>query len=180
MASALKGQVASFPSERVGRLQKLAYGLSGWLNRVAAVTMLAMVALILADVVGAKVFKWPVPGGIEIVGLLGAVVVAFSIAQTQVLRGHIEIEFLTARLPREARKVVAMVVYLLSLTLFAVLAWASFEYGHDLQGAGEVSMTQEIAFYPFVYGLGFCSVSVFLTLLVQLIKALVQSQAHER
>lgn len=165
-------------SSKIVRLEKFAYRLSSWLNRVAAAAMLAMAALIVADVIGAKIFKWPVPGGIEMVGLLGTVVIAFSIAQTQVLRGHIEVEFLATHLPKKAQRVAAGAVYLLGMALFATLAWASFDYGHDLQSAGEVSMTQEIAFYPFVYGVGFCCLSVFLTLLVQLLRTFVQSQSY--
>ena len=39
-----------------------------------------------------------------------------------------------------------------------------------LQVKGEVSMTQGIPFYPFIYGIAFCSISVFLVLLVQCIR----------
>jgi len=131
----------------------------------------AMSVLVVADIIAAKSFKWPIPGGIEMVGFLGVVVVAFSVAQTQVLRGHIEVEFLVARFPRAAQKAIGSIVYAFGMVLFAVLAWKSYGFGQTLQASGEVSMTQEIPFYPFVYGIAFCCISVFLVLLVQLLRA---------
>jgi len=108
------------------------------------------------------------------VGFLGVVVIAFAIAHTQVLHGHIEVEFLTERLPKTAQKVLACIIYLFGMVLFALLTWASFNYGHSLQVCGEVSMTQEIPFYPFIYAMALCFISVFLVLLVQLLRTVVK------
>jgi len=137
--------------------------------------MVAMLTLIVVDVIASKVFKWPVPGGIEMVGFLGVVVIAFSIAHTQVLRGHIEVEFLTTRLSQKAQRVIGGIVCLFGMALFAILAWKSFNYGYTLHASGEVSMTQQIPFYPFVYGIAFCSISVFLVLLMQLFRTIVKT-----
>jgi len=156
---------------KIDSLEKFAYCLSNWLNWIAGAGLVAMLVLVVADVIAAKSFKWPIPGGIEMVGFLGVVVVAFSVAQTQVLRGHIEVAFLVARFPRAARKAIGSIVYAFGMVLFALLAWKSYGFGQTLQASGEVSMTQEIPFYPFVYGIAFCCISVFLVLLVQLLRA---------
>jgi TRAP-type C4-dicarboxylate transport system permease small subunit len=156
---------------KMDRLEKFAYCLSNWLSWIAGAGLVAMLVLVVTDIIAAKSFRWPIPGGIEMVGFLGVVVVAFSIAQTQVLHGHIEVEFLVARLPQTARKAIDSIVYLFGMVLFAVLAWKSYDFGRMLRASGEVSMTQEIPFYPFVYGIAFCSISVFLVLLVQLLRA---------
>lgn len=136
---------------------------------------MAMLVLVVADIIAAKSFRWPIPGGIEMVGFLGVVVIAFSIAETQLLHGHIEVEFLVARLPKTAQKAIGSIVYSFGMILFAVLAWKSYHFGQVLQASGEVSMTQEIPFYPFVYGMAFCCLSVFLVLLVQLLTAAIRS-----
>lgn len=156
---------------KIDKFENFVNSLSNWLNRVAGAALVAMLALIVADIIGAKLFKWPIPGGIEMVGFLGVLVIAFAIAQTQVLRGHIEVEFLVVRLPQTAQKIIAVVVYFLGMALFALLAWRSYDFAHTLQLKGEVSMTQEIPFYPFIYGIAFCSISVFLVLLMQCIRA---------
>jgi len=158
-------------SGKIDRFERFVNSLGNWLNWVAGAALVTMLALIVADIIGAKLFKWPIPGGIEMVGFLGVIVIAFAIAHTQVLRGHIEVEFLVMRLPQTAQKVIAGVVYFLGMALFALLAWRSYDFAHTLQVKGEVSMTQEIPFYPLVYGIAFCSISVFLVLLVQCIRA---------
>ncbi len=160
---------------KIDSLEKFARRLSNRLNWIAGAGLAAMLVLVVADIVAAKSFKWPIPGGIEMVGFLGVVIVAFSIAETQVLRGHIEVAFLVARLPRAARKAIGSIIHAFGMVLFAVLAWESYRFGHMLQASGEVSMTQEIPFYPFVYAMAFCCISVFLVLLVQLLKGVAES-----
>ena len=161
-------------SGRIVSLEKFATALSSSLNRIAGAGMVAMLALIVADIIAAKVFKWPIPGGIEMVGFLGVIIVAFSMAHTQFLHGHIEVEFVTSRLSPRAQRVIACIVYLFGMALFAMLAWKSYEYGRSLQVCGEVSMTHEIPFYPFIYAMAFCSISVFLVLMVQLLRIMVK------
>lgn len=129
-----------------------------------------MLIVIVADIIGAKLFKWPIPGGIDIVGLLGVVVIAFAIAQTQVIHGHIEVEFFVMRLPEKARNVIAGIIYSLGMLLFVLLGWQSYDFGHTLQASGEVSMTVGIPVYPFVYGIAFSCIVVFLVLLLQYLK----------
>jgi TRAP-type C4-dicarboxylate transport system, small permease component len=162
-------------SSKIASFEKFAYTFSNRLNRIAGAGMVAMLVLIVADIIATKAFKWPIPGGIEMVGFLGVIVIAFSIAQTQVLHGHIEVEFLVTHLPKTAQKVTASIVYSFGMVLFAVLAWKSYDFGHILQASGEISMTQGIPFYPFVYGIAFCCISVFLVLLVQLLRTLTKT-----
>ena len=106
----------------------------------------------------------------DIVGLLGVVVIAFAIAQTQVVHGHIEVEFYVIRIPEKSRSVIAGIIYSLGMLLFALLSWQSYDFGHKLQVSGEVSMTLGIPLYPFVYGIAFSCIVVFLVLLLQYLK----------
>jgi len=152
-------------SGKVERWQKFTSTFSNWLNWVAGIGLVGMLVLTVADIIGIKFFKSPVPGAIEIVGFLGIVVTAFAIAYTQVIRGHIQVEFFVQRLPRRLRASIIAFVSLLGVALFAVLAWRSYGFGRVLQTTGEVSMTQNIPFYPFVYALAFCCLPVCLVLL---------------
>jgi len=154
----------------MNRFERVINSLSKWLNWVAGVALVLMLIVIVADIIGAKLFKWPIPGGIDIVGLLGVVVIAFAIAQTQTIHGHIEVEFFVMRLPEKARNVIAGIVYSLGMALFALLAWRSYTFGDSLRVKGEVSMTVGIPVYPFVYGIAFCCIVVFLVLLLQYLK----------
>ncbi len=162
-------------SDKIARLEKIANASSKWVNWVAGVGLLAMLGLIVADVIGIKLFKWPIPGAIEMVGFLGVVVIVFAIAYTQVLRGHIHVEFLTMRLPMRVQAGIAAFVSLLGLALFILLAWRSYDYGRVLQVTGEVSMTQRIPFYPFVYAIAFSCIFISLVLLVEFLKSVMKA-----
>ena len=160
---------------KIERLERFANSSSRWLNWVAGAGLVTMLGLVVADIVGIKLFKWPIPGGIEMVAFLGVVVVAFAIAYTQVLRGHIQVEFFVMRLPKRVQAGIAAFTSLLGVALFAVLAWRSVDFGRVLQATGEVSMTQGIPFYPFVYAIAFCCIPVCLLLLVGFLRSVMKA-----
>jgi len=161
-------------SGKIDRFEKLANSFSRWLNWVAGAGVIAMLGLTVADIIGVKLFKYPIPGAIEIVGFLGVVVIAFAIAYTQVLRGHIQVEFFIMLLPKRVQGGIAAFVSLLGVVLFALLAGQSYDFGHALQASGEVSMTQRIPFYPFVYAIAFCCLPICLVLLGEFLKSVIK------
>jgi len=168
-------------SGKIDRLEKLANYFSSWLNWVAGIGLVGMLGLAVADIIGIKLgqlgvpFFRPVPGGIEVVAFLGVVVTGFAIAYTQVLRGHIQVEFVVAHLPRRAQGAIAAFVCLLGLALFVILGWQSVEYGLSLQAVGTVSMTQRIPFYPFVYVIAFCCIPISLLLVIELLRSVMKA-----
>lgn len=152
------------------RFEKFIYSLSNYFNWVAGIALVLMLTWIVADIIGNKLFNWPVPGSIEIVSFLGVMVIGFAIAYTQVLRGHIEVEFVVMRLPKAVQQIINLIVSFLGMLLFALLSWQSTVYGLELRASGEVSMTQEIPFYPFVFCLALCCLVVCLILIVQILR----------
>jgi TRAP-type C4-dicarboxylate transport system permease small subunit len=164
-------------SGKIERLERFIDSFSNWLNWVAGVGLLGILGLTIADIFGIKLaqagvpFFRPIPGGIEVVAFLGVVVTGFAIAYTQVLRGHIRVEFVVMRLPPRAQAAVAAFIWFLSFALFVLLAWQSVEYGLSLQAKGTVSMTQRIPFYPFVHAVAFCCIPVCLALALECYKS---------
>lgn len=162
-------------SPKIDRLEKFAYSSSNWFNWVAGGGLVGMLGLAIGDIIGIKLFKHPIPGGIEVVAFLGVVVTAFAIAYTQVVHGHIRVEFLVMRLPKRAQGSITALVSLFGLALFALLAWRSYDFGRVLQATGEVSMTQGIPFYPFVYALAFCCIPTCLVLLAEFLRSVMKA-----
>ncbi len=115
-----------------------------------------------------------IPGTFEIVGYLGSVIVAFSIAYTQLLGGHIAIDWVVARFPANIQTWFKIIVSLVGAALFTLIAWQSWRFAGDLWLSGEVSPTQKIPFFPFVYGIALASVPVVLILLLDFIKQIIQ------
>ncbi len=155
-------------------LNKYIDSFSTWLNWIAGLGLAAMLLITIADIFGIKVFKAPVPGAIEIVGFMGAIITAFAIAHTYLRQGHIKVEFIVMRLSTHAQNLLSIVVSFLSLALFIVIAWQSFEFGRVLQKTGEVSMTQGIPFYPLVYAISFCALAVCLVLIAEIINLIMK------
>lgn len=141
---------------------------------IAGVGLVGMTALVVADVIGIKVFSKPVPGGIEFVSFLAVVAIAFAVPFTHVMKGHVAVDFIVEAFPRRVKLMVECLTALLSLVLFAVLMVYTFRYAGLLRTSGEVSMTQKIPFYPFVYGMAVCFVAMFLIMLLQFIKTVMK------
>lgn len=139
---------------------------------IAGAGLVAMLLLIVADVIGIKVFSKPVPGGIELVAFMAVIAIAFAVAQTQVIRGHVAVDFIVEKFPRRAKLIIDVVMTLFSVCLFALMAWYSFKYGNKLKSTGEVSMTQKVPFYPFVYAMGACFVVTLLVLIMDFVKSI--------
>jgi len=55
---------------------------------------------------------------------------------------------------------------------FVVLAWRCVLYARDLKAIGEVSMTMQLPFHPFVYLLAFSALAVAFVFLTAIIKNL--------
>lgn len=147
-----------------GFLARLLFGLAG-------AAIVAMMLLTCADVV-LRLFSRPIPGTYELVSFFGAVSVAFAMAHTCVEKGHIAVSVLVQLLPRRGRETVDALTSTLGLILFALIAWRSVLYAEDLRRSGEVSLTLQLPFYPFVHGIGLSAAVVCLVLLSDLIRHL--------
>ncbi|MBW2598583.1 MAG: TRAP transporter small permease [Deltaproteobacteria bacterium] len=153
------------------RLEKQLDNLSNAFNWVAAGAILIMMALTCADVV-LRLFRHPIPGTYEIVGLMGTVGVSFALAYTTAKKGHIAVEFLTSRMPKKAQAIVAAAGELFSVLLFGIIVWQSALYALDLKRTGEVSLTIEMPVYPFVFSITIGCLLVCLILAADLYKSL--------
>jgi len=159
----------------IARLDRYIAVLTKILFWIAGLGLVGMLLLIVADVIGIKIFSKPVPGGIEYISFLAVVAIAFAVAYTQVLRGHVAVDFIVEKFPRRLKLIVDMLMVLFSVCLFALLSYYSFKYAGSLRKSGEVSMTQKIPFYPFVYGMAVCFVVTLVVVLMDLVKSIVKA-----
>jgi len=121
-------------------------------NWISAAGVTAMMLLTSADVF-LRLVAEPIPGVYEIVGLLGCIVVSFSLAYTSAEKGHIAVEFLMRKLPDHVQAAVNTVNNLLSIALFGLIARQCLLYAADLRQSGEVTLTLQMPIFPFVYGI---------------------------
>ena len=133
------------------QIEKILHSAAARTNWISMGAVLAMMALTVVDVV-LRLLRMSIPGAYDIVGLLGAVVISFSLAYTSVEKGHIAVEFLVQKLPENARSVIDALTGLASTLFFAMATWSLAVYALDFYRGGEVSMTIKMPVFPFVLG----------------------------
>jgi TRAP-type C4-dicarboxylate transport system permease small subunit len=121
-------------------------------NWIAAASIMGMTLLTTADVI-LRYFRHPIPGTYEIVGFLGSIAVGFALASTSVQRGHVAVSILFQRLSPKTQNFVETANSLVAAAFFSLLAWQCTLLANELRRSGEVSLTLEMPFYPFVYGI---------------------------
>lgn len=161
-------------NDGVSRFEKFTTWLSSWFEHIAIFGFLGMMLSTLVDVVGAKVFNWPLPVGTESVYLFQIIAIAGAIAYGQIDGRHIRVELFIDRFPKKGRAFFHGLAALLSLTLFVILAWKAYQYGITLRAANEVTMVSRTPLYPFAFWLALCCVPMCLVLVVELLKAVLE------
>jgi TRAP-type C4-dicarboxylate transport system permease small subunit len=112
----------------------------------------------------------PVPGTYDLVAMCGAIAAAFAMAHTTLESGHVAVSLVVRLLSKKRQLWMKMFTDTASLSLFGILAWRSVVYAGKLRESGEVSMTMQLPFHPFVHMLAFSSLIVALVYLVAIIK----------
>lgn len=166
-------------------LEKIAKTLARLLYWVAGAAIVSMMLLTCADVLlrfGVTIYRiygWqfltslkPIPGTYELVRFLGATAVSFAMAHTSVEKGHVAVSLIVRRFPQKTQALLGSITGTFGFILFALLTWRSVLYANHMRSIGEVSLTLQLPFYPFVYGVGFASAAVCLVLLTEFLRNL--------
>jgi len=136
---------------------------------IAAFCLVVMMLLTSSDVI-LRYFGHPIKGSYDMVGLLGAVTVALSIGYTQLNGRHVATEFIGFVRSRVIQTIVRTAACLVSIGMYAVIAWQCSMVGAQLRAVGRVSDTMQIPVFPFPYVVAFgCAVNCFV-LLVDLLR----------
>lgn len=154
------------------KFERFTKGLSRGFEWLGVIGMLAMFAANLVDVIGAKVFKWPLPGAIEILSFALVVAIAPAIAYGLFIGTHLRIDFIVDKFPKMLRSALSPFVSLMCTVLFVLLSWKGFEYAYSLQISGEKGGSSHIPFFPFAYVLAISCIPVILYFVLDTIKSL--------
>ncbi len=144
-------------------LNKLSDALNKFLLILGGITVLALMLLATGNVV-LRIFHMPFRGTYEIVGFLGAVVIAFALGYTQKRKDHIVVDILTEKFSKGTNRVLNAINYLVTLVFFGIVSWQVLIWGFKIWREGELSETLKVIFYPFVLcvGVGFAVLTLVL------------------
>lgn len=156
---------------------RVVHSLSKFCDRIAQGAVMAMMLLVVANIIWRVVPKIgrPIFGTYDVVGFIGATLVAFAIAYCAVQRGHISVELVVARFPQRVQGIIGSITGFLSLGIFAVITWQCVVLANDMRRVGEVSMSALLPFYPYIYGVAFGCALLCLVISVDLGKSLAKA-----
>lgn len=117
---------------------------------LSAACLALMMFLTALDVGLRYIFNSPIPGALELVEYMMALIVPFALAITAFEKAHIGVELVMDRFPKRLRAVVACLTNLAVFTLYGLIGWQSFLYSFEQHDSGMTSAVLLIPQYPFV------------------------------
>lgn len=126
-----------------------------------------MLLFTLLDVV-LRAFGKPIVGDYEVISFLGAVVVGFAIPYTSLLKGHVFVDFLIEKLPKNVGDTMRVATRILVIALFLWMSWNFVVMSVDLIKSKEVTPVFRLPYYPISFGLAFACIIQCLVLVSQI------------
>jgi TRAP-type C4-dicarboxylate transport system permease small subunit len=160
----------------LSKFEKFNRRISLWFEWVGLAGLLVMMVITCVDVIGAKAFKSPILGALDIVQLCQIVAIGFAVSMTLIVGRHIHVEFFFDLLRRRVQAVISSIILLIVFVFFIVIIWQVIVLGYSFQTSGEYTATAYIPLYPFAYGLALAFVPVCLVLLVEFFKSFKQKE----
>jgi TRAP-type C4-dicarboxylate transport system permease small subunit len=151
------------------KFRKSINSLSTWFERVGLVAMAAMALTTLTDVIGSKLFKWPLPGSTEITSVIQVIAIAGGLAFSKIDGRHIRVEFLLEWLPQRGKGTLDLFSALLGLGLFAVAGWMTYEHGLSLFNSGTKTFLLGIPLSPFAFWIALCCIPMCCVIIIELL-----------
>lgn len=136
-----------------------------WIGGIALVLMTAVSCLNM----GLRMLGYPMAGVYDLVCYLGALVAALPLAYTQLKKGHIAVDIVSALFPAAVRKTAVGISYVLGMIFFGAAAWKVAILGNILRQSGELSETLKMPFWPFTYAVAVSCGLMVLCLLVDVL-----------
>ncbi|QJB56630.1 TRAP transporter small permease [Pseudodesulfovibrio sp. zrk46] len=155
----------------IDALDKLSELVAKVLTALAGLFLVAMMVLACANVVLRAVWA-PIQGTFELMGFMGAVVAAFSLAFAQRRKSHIAVGILLGRFPAIIRRLADAGTSLLSCGFFALCGMETYKWAAFLVQTGELSETLQIVYHPFVFAAAAGCFALSFVLLVDTLKTM--------
>lgn len=111
------------------RLKEVVQRANRFVAGVGAWSLVFLMLLTAADVVGRDLLGHPVPGTVELSQYLLAVFILMGLAYTQQVKGHVNVSILISRLPVSGQLFLKLISSVLGLALFSLLAWQGWVVG---------------------------------------------------
>jgi len=159
-------------------IEKVVKPVTGLVNGVGQVCLVAMMLLIVADVALRYAFDLPIAASSEVVEFLLVILVFFGLANTQFAKRHLSIDLVVSRLSPGTRAVFASATQLLCLFGFSLITWRAIIQAESFRATGTTSGVLFMPLHPFLWVLAFGSALFCLAFLVSLLDSLADVVRH--
>ena len=119
---------------------------------VAAIALVGMMMITVADVFGRYVLNNPINGTWELVGFMLVCAGSWGLGYCQVKKGHIRVDFLLHLFPEKVQAILTSLAYFLGFAAFSLLCWRCILYTQYFLSItrGNATDTLHIPIFPFV------------------------------
>ena len=162
------GSQLSPGAKALAQIDELVFKIESFFNLTAAMIILALMLMAVVQVIGRKVFNFPVRGYVDWVEAAMAFFAFLSIAYTQKLGGHIRMELFIQKFEGRALWLVEVIGTLVALFIITILMY--YAYNHFLRAwtIGDSSMDIELVIWPGKLVVAFAFLTLIIRLLIQL------------
>ena len=164
---------------RLGRaargLERVVHPLSYAVHRVGAVILAGMMLLVAVAVIMRYVFNSPILGDLEIVTFMLVVLISFSLAYCGVVKGHVNVTVVVARLPSRLQAIISVLMNLLTLGFLIMVSWYSVVQALVLWHRGTATIIFRVPMFPLALVLAFGSGVFALVMAVQSLDSLAEA-----
>jgi len=161
----------------MGHFERIINVLGRWLNYVASGAIVIMMILVVIDIILRNIGS-PIIGVYEIVGYLGALVIAFALVQLTANEGNISISFLVSKLSKRTQAITDITTNAICAAVCFFISIQGVIYSTSLWHSGQISGCLRIHYFPFMYAIAFIFVLVGLAFVINLLK-LIRSVAKK-
>ena len=130
--------------------------------------------LTITDVILRKTVSKSILGTVEVTEFMMVILVFFTLAQTEILDGHVKVDLVISRFSARAQAFVDMVTQFTCFLLFGLFTWSVLVYSAEMKASGEVSQDLWLPIYPFLYvvaaGCSLLSITLFIKFLIALMR----------
>lgn len=154
--------------------EKWDHPISRMMSRIASVILFLMMLLTIADVFLRKVFSKSILGTVELTEFMLAILIFFSLAQTEIMNGHVKVDLVVGRFSERAQGFVDMITQFICFILSGLITWSTLIYSGKMRAVGEVSQDLWIPIYPFIYVVAAGCAILSFTLLIKFFMALIR------
>lgn len=131
-------------------LEKITLTINNILHKISSVLLFLLMFLTTADVIGRYFFNNPITGTYELTSLALALMIFFSLGSGQISKDHIEIDFLTSKMPAKVQEVLSGAASLILFILMSLTTWQLIEFTKRTWQGNELSGDLGLPLYIFI------------------------------